>query len=248
MTQWKKLLRSLGLSESEATIYLTSIEMGPAPVQDIAKKAALSRVTTYAVIESLTSRGLMTWVEKGKKKLFVAESPDRLSNYFTKRVQEMDATLKEVHASLNDLKLLQRGEKPVVKLFEGLEALKAIQDDVITSRPKRAVEFGNMDALRSIYPMEQREDYMKQYGKIKPKTRAILYSGKSIVQYSDETSFVHLPIEQTSSRADVYVYDNKIALSTLNSKQISVLVESQEIAQLFYDLFDYIWSLQKQLK
>ncbi len=126
--------------------------------------------------------------------------------------------------------------------------MKAIQDDVIASRPKRAVEFGNMDALRSIYPMEQREDYMKQYGKIKPKTRAVLYASKPIIQYSDETQFVHLPLEQTSARADVYVYDNKVALSTLNSKQISVLVESQEISQLFYDLFDYIWSLQKQLK
>lgn len=241
MTQWKKLLKSLGLSESESSVYLTSLEMGPASVQDIAKKAGISRVTTYAVIETLAERGLLTWVEKGKKKLFVAESPERLANYFAKRVQEMDATLKEVQASLSDLKLMQRGEKPVVKLFEGREALKAIQDDVIATRPKQAVEFGNLEAIRSFYSLEEREGYLKQYAKIQPKTRTILFTKTPAIITNPASDLIEIPIEQASSRADLFVYDNKVALSTFNAKQISVLIESSELANLFFSLFDYIW-------
>ena len=46
MTQWNNLLKTLGFTESEAKIYLISLEMGPASVQDLARKAKVSRVTT----------------------------------------------------------------------------------------------------------------------------------------------------------------------------------------------------------
>ncbi|HEX9113717.1 MAG TPA: helix-turn-helix domain-containing protein, partial [Nitrospirota bacterium] len=64
MLQWNTLLRSLGFTDSESKIYLISLEMGPSSVQDIAKKADVSRVTTYAVIESLAKHGLMSTLEK----------------------------------------------------------------------------------------------------------------------------------------------------------------------------------------
>src|SRR5438552_3905136 len=70
MVHWEKLLRSLGFTESEAKIYLLSLEMGATPVQDLAKKAKVSRVTTYTVIESLMADGLMSTVQKGKKNLY----------------------------------------------------------------------------------------------------------------------------------------------------------------------------------
>ena len=152
MTQWKKLLKTLGFTDSEAVLYLASIEMGPAPVQDLARRAKVSRVTTYAVIESLSERGLMSSVEKGKKKLFVAESPERLVSFVHGRVTEMQATLKEVEGTLNELKLMQKGEKPVVKLFEGREALKAIEDDLLATKPEMVQEFGNVDAIKQLYP------------------------------------------------------------------------------------------------
>ena len=135
MTQWKKLLKSFGFSENEANVYLTSLEMGPSSVQDLAKRAKVSRVTTYAVIGTLTKRGLMSTVEKNKKKLFIAESPERLISFVNARVNEMEGALKEVEASMHELKLIQRGEKPVVKMFEGPEALKAIQDDLLKTNP-----------------------------------------------------------------------------------------------------------------
>ena len=81
MAQWEKLLRSLGFNESEAKLYLVSLEMGPSPVQDIAKKAKVSRVTAYAAIEKLNEFGLMSTAQRNKKHLYAAESPERLVSF-----------------------------------------------------------------------------------------------------------------------------------------------------------------------
>jgi len=40
---------------------------------------------------------------------------------------------------------------------------------------------------------------------------------------------------------DVFIYGNKLALSTLRGKQIAVLIESEEIAKTLRHFFDYCW-------
>ncbi len=236
------MLLSLGFSDSEAVIYLTSLELGPSSVQDIAKKSKVSRVTTYAVIESLSKRGLMSFVDKGKKRLFVAESPERLVSFVQTHLKNMEATLKEVESSLQDLKLMQQGDKPVVKLFEGHEALKAIQDDLLKAEPKHIDEFGNLDEIFRTYSPEEVRVFHAKIDKLKPKIRAI-FSSKT--QPVSSHSVITLPSSFVFG-GDVLVYDNKVALSTFRGKQISVLIESEEIARLMKTLMDYIWSLQQK--
>src|SRR3989338_8570172 len=110
-----KNLISLGLSQKEASVYIASLELGPATAQNIAKKAAVNRPTTYVMIESLTKRGLMSSFEKGKKRFFSAESPERLQNIFHVQRREIEEREHELHSILPELRALSSGaEKPRV--------------------------------------------------------------------------------------------------------------------------------------
>ena len=60
-------LTSLGLKDKAAAVYLASLEIGPSPVQPIAKKAKVVRATTYVVLEELMQMGLVTKYKEGKK-------------------------------------------------------------------------------------------------------------------------------------------------------------------------------------
>ncbi|MEI7512437.1 MAG: helix-turn-helix domain-containing protein [Candidatus Uhrbacteria bacterium] len=250
MTQWKKLLKSLGFSESESALYLSSLEAGPSTVQDLAKIAKLSRVTTYAVIEALTHQGLMSSVEKGKKKLFVAESPDRLLAHVSNRVKEMEATLKEAEESIQDLKLLQRGEKPVVKLFEGKDALRAVMSDIVATRPETLDEWGNTDEILGVHHRDDMKVWYAEMDKAMPKnhqSRLLLLAKKEPLKVgrTANTEIAALPQDLFDFNGDVLVYANKVALSTFRGKQISVIIESNEIADTVKQLLNYIWALRK---
>ncbi|MCF7835696.1 MAG: helix-turn-helix domain-containing protein [Candidatus Marinimicrobia bacterium] len=78
-------LKQLGLSEKEAKVYLASLELGEATVQEIAKQAGVNRPTTYVQIEKLTKMGLMSSVEKEGKKYFNAEEPNQLLKILEKQ-------------------------------------------------------------------------------------------------------------------------------------------------------------------
>lgn len=242
MSNWSKLLKTLGFTESESKVYLTSLELGGAPVQEIAKRANVSRVTTYAAIDALAKYGLMSTVQKGKRKLYIAEAPERLTSYVGTRIKEMEATLREVEDTLGELKLLQRGEKPVVKLFEGKEALKAIQDDVLSSKPDEIDEFGNFDEIARVYAAADMAPFYRELARHKTKRR-LIFLAKERTPKSDspEVQIETLPAQQFDFKGDLFVYGNKVALSTFRGRQISVLVESADLADTVRAFFEFAW-------
>ena len=71
-------LKSIGLEDKEARVYVAMLELGPATVLEIAGKAEVTRPTAYVVIEALKKMGLVNTETRGKKQYFVAESPDQI--------------------------------------------------------------------------------------------------------------------------------------------------------------------------
>lgn len=236
MAQWNTLLKTLGFTDSEAKLYLLSLEAGPSSVQDLAKKAKVSRVTTYAAIETLSERGLMSNVQKGKKTLYAAESPERLVSFVHTRVKQMESTLHDVEGLIGDLKLLQRGEKPVVKMFEGKEGLKAIQDDVLKTNPDVIFEMSNVDALHSLFSKEEFLPYQKELEKRNIRLEGIALYSQPLTSRKNIRSF-QLPEKDFSFFGNITIYDNKIALTSTRGKNISVLIESEILAQTMKELF-----------
>ncbi len=247
-TNWQKLLRSLGLSDSEAQVYLASLDLGAASVQDLAKKAGVSRVTTYAVIEHLMARNLMSSVEKGKKTLFMAESPERLVAVMTTRLQEMKATLNEVEDSIHELKLVQRGTKPVVRMFEGEEAFRAVFEDMVTTRPEEIDEFGNLDEVRKHVPKELSIKHLDKT--LKNTKRRLIYTTARLEDPSTESRSFTTFLSQKNypCLGDVVIYGkNKVALSSLGPKPVSVIIESEVITEMMRSLFSLAWKQVKNL-
>jgi len=241
MTHWEKLLRSLGFTDSEANIYLLSLEMGPTAVQDLAKRANVSRVTTYAVIESLMKDGLMSTVQKGKKNLYVAESPERLMSFVHGRLKTMEATLHEIEQSLPDLRLLQRGEKPVVKLLEGIEGIKALQADIEQQGPTNTLEISNLEDIARVVSNEHLEPLRNQTRRVQTKGR-LLYCGQEHFRERSDVESRHISKDKITFHGNVFIYGNKSAFSTFKGKIITVIVESDVIADTMRALFELAWN------
>lgn len=244
MTSWDKLLRTLGFTESESKLYLVSLEAGPATIQDLAKKAKISRVTAYAAVDALMRNSLMSTLQQGKKRLFSAESPDRLISFVHNRMQHMQSTLKEVEASVEELRLLQRGEKPVVKMFTGKEGIRAVQNDMLAVAPKSTVEIANADELFRLYPTEEHREFFDAFDRLHPSRRIIFHTtGEAKIRggFPDEHIAV-IKSPQTKMFADIMVYGNRVVMSTLRGELIYILIESQDIADAMRLIFDNVWN------
>lgn len=242
----EKELQQLGLSDKEAKTYVTFLEAGPSSVQDIAKKSGLKRPTVYFAIDQLVKRGLMSLVEKGKKRFFTAESPERLVSLIAvqkRKAQVLEEDLHKVLPGLNNLFSLT-GEQPKIRFLEGKEGLKAVQEDFLKTKDKNIENIYPRDDFIKVFSESERKEYIANLRKKRIKVRTIYTSRQKnavlIPNPSAERKFV--PYEKFPFSADITIYGNKVAIGAYRGKLVGIIIESKEIAETLRLVFNLAWN------
>lgn len=243
---YEKELQNLGLTEKEAKVYTTALELGPDTVQNIAKESGINRATTYVQIESLEEKGLMSEFEKGKKTYYVAESPNRLKNLVGVVEKELEIKKASVNSIVPGLLALfeSMGERPKVRFFEGVEGTKAMRDDFLKTKDKMIYGIIDYDKLFGLYPTQQ-EDYTNFRVKKKIRTRTYYTRKEGPLKTANSPKDLreakYLDSKKVDISASITVYDNKVAISTYSTDPIGVIIESAAIAKTVKSLFELSW-------
>jgi sugar-specific transcriptional regulator TrmB len=99
-------IERLGLTEKESKLYLTSLRVGPASMQVLARKAGIDRGTAYHVAQTLTEKGLFSQLESGKRPTFRATHPRQLFGYVEDRKKTADQQYAAMQEMISDLEAL----------------------------------------------------------------------------------------------------------------------------------------------
>lgn len=116
-------LRKLGLSEKEVKVYLVGLELGPSPVKDIAKRVKIPRPTVYEIIKKLEEKKLFIEIKKGKRRLFVAQSPIqilRILKIQKREIEEKEREFTRIVAALE----AKYGKEKELRIFKGKRGFK----------------------------------------------------------------------------------------------------------------------------
>ncbi|OGY42953.1 MAG: hypothetical protein A3G57_03675, partial [Candidatus Andersenbacteria bacterium RIFCSPLOWO2_12_FULL_45_8] len=210
-------LQKIGLDEREAKVYLAALELGPSPVQKIAQRAGIPRATSYLVLDDLRDKGFITTYDEGKKTYFVAESPERLTNL----VDEREADIKRQKEVINKLvpELIsrgqfERGQRPVVRYYEGAQAIGGFVRDLLTGRGGEVLNILHLD--RAIKTLEQTgfpiEKVRERRAKNRIKSRVIYTANNGPVKgYSAKLRQAKfIPVDQYPLEADISVRGDRV--------------------------------------
>ena len=246
-------LKNLGLSDKEAKVYLAMLELGPSPVLEISAKADVNRPTAYVQIEALKEKGLVSSQLKGKKQLYIAESPEQLGFLLEREKENLEQKKSEFMHILPDLKTMFNlsGEKPQVRYFEGREGLLRMQEGVLKSKEKLVRVIASLDDALEAFP-EKDQTYTVR--RVKKGIRSkFLYTSRNgpILKASEasllrETRFVDpkkLPFS-----LDVTLFDDVVEVAALKGKMFGAVIEHKEIANSFKNLFDFVWNMTGSTK
>lgn len=239
-------LQKLGLSEKEALVYLSSLELGPSPVQAISRKADVNRATTYVMIENLIQHGLMSSFQKGKKMRYTAEKPERLNRIVRKEhdiVKEKEETIKRILPDL-DAVCSAAGERPKVSFYEGEEGLEAMRETVFSNKIKTLDDFVSMDDLRHLLPDSLWKKHNQRLKKNRISGRVIFSSDLEYTppeEGKDLWEYKRIPKEEFPMHGELTVYGDKVAMVSLKGKLVGVVIESKEMATMVRSMFELAW-------
>lgn len=233
-----KVLTNLGLTDKEAKVYLACTEKSTAVVSDIAHSAGINRVTAYDILEKLKQKGLVSYYIKKKIKYFSSISPEILLEEFEKRTGDLRSAIPKFKTLTGDI------NHPRVRYFEGLEGIKAIYADTLTSKSE-ILNYSNSYEIRKQWPSYDKDYIEKRAAKkiflkgIAPRDKAGEMVHSHDCEYLREMRLVSS--DQFDFTNEINIYDDKVAIISFKDELIGMIIESIEIANSQRAIFNMCW-------
>lgn len=232
----------LGLSEGESKVYLVSLGMGPATILKISRATDIKRTTIYSIVEALKQKGLMAIEIKGWKKLFVAESPEKLDVISENRRKELKSNLPRL-LSIYNLK----GEEGFIKYYEGIAGVKSVYERLIHDiKPKD--NYMVIADQELWYNLDQKyfSDFIRRRARLNINIRMLLCDSeiarkhkKFERNYNEE---IRILPKGTGFTANIIITPQKIVFHQLTQPIMVLVVENKSIIKTHQEIFDMIWN------
>ncbi len=249
-----QLQLTLGLTATEATIYVAALPYPTVGVNDVVKLTGIKRTTVYHAIDTLLSKGLANKKIAGGKLAFGMISPQFLQHGLSAQIKQIEAKKNDLEKILPDLKLLQKS--PVfstqVQHFEGIAGVKAVYEEALYCRSRH---------WESITPTVS---FLEQYGKnfhdyVAAKKRErhlhdralweeVKKNKKRVAAESPGTREVRVMPKsmQGQFRSKTILFDKQVALIMPASDAGAVLIKSEELYLVFHTIFATIWEISER--
>ena len=241
-TEFIKVLTDLGLSEHEALVYLASLSLGATTILKIAEAAEIKRTTVYSVVESLKHKGLMRVEIKGLKKLYTAESPEKVEGLIENRKQNFQNLLPEFSALYN-----LKGGESFIKYYEGLESVKNIYEGLIRDiKPHQ--DYSIISDQHQWVNLDKKFflDFTERRAKLNINIRLLLVDNptahnfkKYEKNYNERIKF--LP-SSTKLITNLVVTPQRVLIHQLIPPVLGIVIENKSVVQMHQQMFEIMWN------
>lgn len=231
------LLEDLGLNEKEATIYLTSLSLGPSSISKISSASDIKRTTAYPIIDSLQQKGLIKIEVIGLKYLYVAQDPSKLESIFEERRERLKKLLPEFYA----LQTLKGGES-TIKYYEGIESVKNAYQEILDELKNNDDYYVLSDAKRwhDIDP-QFADKYLEKRSKIKLKSKIMYQDTEMAQKLKQSMEAIKILPKQMILNTSLIITSKKVIIHQLVAPISAVVIENKSMIQMHKDMFEIIW-------
>lgn len=240
----KTTLTSLGLSDKEAAVYISLLELGRGRVSTVARRAGMNRTTGYDILASLLEKGLVTVSGKEPVEEYAAESPEALARFFDREIETKKNQKEKALSVIPQLLSLEKKQnRPTVKFYEGVDGIKSVYEDTLTAQ-ETIRAFGSYEIPEATIPA-----YFPRYYKRRAE-RGISIKGiapntpvsqkKIELSTEEKRELVLVPPDEFTPHPEINVYDNKTMIASWSEK-LGIIIESAEIADAMKKMFELAW-------
>jgi len=251
-------LQKLGLQEHEAKIYLACLELGHASVSKISKIAGLNRTTGYDVLERLTKYGIVSRTG-AKKKIYLAESPQKLKFYLEEKKRIYDKRLDALSGLMPELgEIFKTDLKPTIKFAEGRKEMEKLYLGVLEAK-STVYSILNLQGYAEIFD-EMGTYQTQQRVKRKIKEKVLAFKNKTAVWWYEKTykknpakrqytDYRWLELKKEYSTAgEINIFDDRvIGILSSPKENVAFEIKSESFTNFLKVIFEIAWEASKPI-
>lgn len=243
---YEELFAQAGLSTDEAAVYGQLLKHGPQGVAVLSKRVKkVKRSLLYKVLDRLIERGLVQAQKKEGATTFAPQSPELLLKGLENREFELAKSKQALTAAMPELKAKFNlsSERPVLRFFEGVEGLRELYEDKLTSGVKE------LYFVRSSRAEVYQEAFGKWFTHYLQRQSALDIKVYSLTVDDEEAN--HDPAidkarnvirtwirpEDYTAPIEIDSYGDKTAIISFGKEIFGIMIESAPIACAVKELF-----------
>ena len=249
----KELLQKLGLTDSEAKVYLALLKIGEFTSKGaILKEARIAPSKVYHILDKLMDKGLVSTITKNNIKRFAAAPPERIKDYLAIKKQELAEEEKTAEQLLPRFQSLYQAfrEKTTAEIFIGWQGLETVYSTVLTGLKKGEYAYV-LGASQGVNPEKTKRFFLK-YGVIahrKGITVKTIFNATARQYVADmekeaNTTFNKKFLFKTTP-VEIAVAKDVTAIVMLKAEPIVILIRDKETAESFVTYFEELWKQAK---
>lgn len=252
----KQVLSELGLSSLEVMVYLELVQHSKMNPATLAKKLKVPRTTMQNILLRLERKGFVSVNESKNTLSYNALHPENLFVNFQKEKNDLLLHYNKLEDQLKTvipeiIGVMQTSKSiPQVRFFQGLEGVRAVLFDTLTSKTELK-DFANIDAMFDVIK-EVNDDYVSQREKTNIVKRSLLLDTKfarkvyESGKYSPKShkGYKWIPESLYPFVIEMNIYDGKVSyLTYVKNEIIGVIIENDYIYQMHNSMWNLVWDL-----
>lgn len=240
------VLATLGLGKTKADVYLATLEVGSGTAEEIGKQAGIPRTTAHEILQQLLPKGLVSVTQSGRRNIYTAESPKRLQHL----LHEQESALLSILPDL--LSLHNTSHRPRVRFYEGADGIRTVFEDTLRSKAKTLSAILSIQDIDTIAGAKWFTNYTKRRVK-SGRQLNVIRSNETEVEdkypsSKSENREVHYAHPGMVFNLSIYLYDNKVAFFGTAKEPYAMLIESEDLHQTLFNLFEVLWQVTRVQK
>ena len=241
-------LQKLGLSKTEATLYLALLKIGACEVQTLIEETGFYKSNVYDALERLCEKGIISKIIDSKKRVYQLQKPEALIELIIKKKESLEEQEEVARQLANEVTLKKEHihTPETAMVFRGISGVKQIYSEIIEKKYNYLV-FGSPKESETIigdYYWENLHAKQKEYG---IKARMIFHKSLRNWEKSVPKDIIELRFfdEAFEPLTETTIYGTKVAFVVWTEKPIVTIIDNEHVAEAYKQVFKFLWMSSK---
>lgn len=242
-----KTLRLLGCGDKQIKLYMAALELGFAPLNQVAKHAKLQRSTAYVITDELLAAGMILEDHKAYKKSLIAVEPDVLLRKLEAKYRQIGRQTLQLKEEMPEIRALHHATaiRPRVRTYQGAHGLLAIMKDILTTK-QEVLLWTNQESEQKFFDSESHRLFIQERINKQIPIRVLTVNNLagSELARNDETNFRATKLLPASVKfsSETYIYGDKVAVIDVSQDIFGIITENTQITGAQRAVFELTWS------
>ncbi len=240
-------LQKLGLSNSEAVLYLSLLKLGASEVQPLIEETGFYKANIYQTLERLCEKGIVSKIIKNKKRVYQIQKPESIIEFIKKKKDELEEQEKIAKELVKNIEMKKSSYvQETAMVFRGIAGVKQIYSEIIDKKLDYLV-FGSPKESEVII-----EDYYCQNLHLKQKEKKIkakMIFHKSLRKWKKliPKDIIDLKFfdEKFEPLTETTIYGTKVAFVVWTENPVITIINNEHVVKSYKQLFNLLWKISK---